>query len=201
MLAISPKIGEVYANVTNVLHLDGSNSDELTIAEIETRKQVPKTINFFRKYIPGFENCCLIQTATQVGVRESRRIIGEYILTKEDVVNGVKYKDTIARGAYPIDIHGTDGGVLHIPVKDGSDYGIPYRCLIPKSLNNVLVVGRAISSDRFAFGSIRVIAQCMAIGQAGGVAAGLCVQNTIENTRNLNINLLKNKLIEQDAYI
>ena len=201
MLSFPPAAGEVYANVANVLHLDGSETDALTKAEIETRKQVPGIIRFFRKYVPGFENCHLIQTAPQIGIRESRRIIGDYLLTLEEALEGTSFEDSIARGAYPSDIHTSDGGVQHTPIRNGSDYGIPFRCLLPKGIKNVLVGGRCISADRGGLGTIRHMAQCMATGHAAGVAAGLCARLSLEETRELQIEKLRAALIEQGAIV
>jgi len=200
MFVFSPKRNEVYINSTNVVHMDGSNEEDLTYAELETRKQVPKVVNFFIKYIPGFRNAYLINTATQIGVRESRRIIGDYILTINDVLQAKKFYDGIAKGAYPSDIHTPDGGLVHKHVQRGSDYDIPYRCLIPKKLNNILVAGRSISADRLAMGSIREMAQCMAMGQAAGTAAAMSVKEEII-PRKLNISSLRENLISQGAII
>lgn len=201
MLSFPPAQGEVYANVANVLHLDGSEAKALTKAEIETRKQVPGIISFFRKYVPGFENCYLIQTAPQIGVRESRRIIGDYLLTLDEALEGTSFEDSIARGAYPSDIHTPDGGVQHTPIRDGLDYGIPFRCLLPKGIKNVIVAGRCISADRGGLGTIRHMAQCMATGHAAGVAAALCVNFSLGETRKLEFEKLRAALIEQDAIV
>jgi len=201
MFTLPPFEGQAYANVANVFHVDGSNAREISLAEIETRKQVPKIMDFFKKYIPGFENCYLIQTAPQLGVRESRRIIGDYILSKDDVLNGVSFHDSIARGAYPSDIHTPDGGVKHIPIRNGRDYGIPFRCLLPKGLENLVVAGRLISCDRIALGTIRNMAQCMATGQAAGTSVGICVKNSLKKIRELSVNELKDILIKQGAIV
>jgi len=200
MFVFSPKRNEVYINSANVVHLDGSSVEDLTYAELETRKQVPKIVDFFIKYIPGFEKAYLINTATQIGVRESRRIIGDYTLTINDVLQVKKFSDGIARGAYPSDVHTPDGGLVHRHVQGGSDYHIPYRCLIPKKLNNIIIAGRSISTERLAMGSIRVMAQCMAMGQAAGTAAAISVKKEVI-PRKLDISLLQKNLISQGAII
>lgn len=201
MFIFPPNKGQVYANIANVFHVDGSNAKEISFAEIETRRQVPKIMDFLKKYIPGFENCYLIQTAPQLGIRESRRIIGDYILSKDDVLNGVSFNDSIARGAYPSDIHTPDGGVQHIFIRDGKDYGIPFRCLLPKGLENLIVAGRSISCDRIALGTIRNMAQCMATGQAAGTSVGICVKNSLKKIRELPIDELRDILIKQGAIV
>jgi hypothetical protein len=176
MCVFSPKAGQVYLNSANVVHVDGSNALELSRAEIETRRQVPKIVGFYQKYVPGFKDAFLLETAPHLGVRESRRITGDYILTGEDVLSGRHFEDGIARGAYPSDIHTPDGGLVHRHIRDGGDYHVPYRCLLPAGIDNILVAGRPISADRIAHGSLRVMAQCMAIGQAAGTAAALSVK-------------------------
>lgn len=175
IFSFSPRRTEVYVNCTNVVHVDGSDVEQMSQAEIATRKQVPEVANFLIKYIPGFTNAYVLDTACQIGPRESRRIMGDYVLTGEDVLEGRRFADGIARGAYPSDIHGPDGGLVHRHIKDGRDYHIPYRCLTPKGLENILVAGRCISCDRIALGSVRVMAQCMATGEAAGTAAALAV--------------------------
>lgn len=200
MGGFSPKKGEIFVNMANVLHVDGSNVEDLTYAEIETRKQVPTIVSFLQKYIPGFEEAFLVETAPQIGVRESRRITGDYVLTAEDVFECKKFHDGIARGAYPSDVHGPDGGVTHRHVKGGNDYHIPYRCMLPLGLENILVAGRSISAERIAMGSFRVMAQCMAMGQAAGTAAALAVRKGL-TPRELDIEQLKTILTKQGAII
>ena len=157
-------------------------------------------MGFYQKYIPGFQEAFLLETAPHLGVRESRRITGDYLLTGEDVLSGRHFEDGIARGAYPSDIHTPDGGLVHRHIRDGRDYHIPYRCLLPVGLDNILVAGRPISSDRIAHGSLRVMAQCMAIGQAAGTAAALSVKKGT-TARKLPIADLLSALTSQGAIL
>jgi hypothetical protein len=200
MFVFSPKRNEVYINCANVVHVDASSVDEVTRAEIETRKQVPQIVKFFNTAVPGFKDAYLLETAPHLGVRESRRIMGDYTLTGDDVLSGKKFSDGIARGAYPSDIHTPDGGLIHKHIQDGRDYHIPYSCLLPQNLHNILVVGRSISVDRVALGSIRVMAQCMAVGEAGGTAAVLALQQGT-SPRKLDIGLLRGTLLKQGAIL
>lgn len=200
MCVFSPRTGQVYLNSANVVHVDGSNVLELSRAEIETRRQVPKIVGFYQKYVPGFKDAFLLETAPHLGVRESRRITGDYILTGEDVLSGRHFEDGIARGAYPSDIHTPDGGLVHRHIRDGRDYHVPYRCLLPAGIDNILVAGRPISADRIAHGSLRVMAQCMAIGQAAGTAAALSVKKGT-TPRKLPIADLLSALTSQGAIL
>jgi hypothetical protein len=200
IFTFSPRTTEVYVNCTNVVHVDGSDVYQTTKAEVETRKQVPKVAAFFRKYMPGFENSYVIDTACQIGTRESRRIIGEYTLTGDEVLSGTRFEDGIAKGAYPSDIHGPDGGLVHRHIKDGRDYDIPYRCLVPRDVDGLLVAGRCISTDRIALGSVRVMAQCMATGEAAGTAASMAASQGCQ-PRALKASVLRKALSDQGAII
>ncbi|MCF8567331.1 FAD-dependent oxidoreductase [Alicyclobacillus tolerans] len=183
-----PNRSEVTINITRVHGIDGTNPDHITHAEIESQKQMFEAIGFLRKYVPGFENCHIVSTPYQVGVRESRHIKGDYVLTKEDVMEGRDFSDQIGRGAYPLDVHDVKPGdeSLGRSVSGGGvtlwkiprSYGIPARCLIPKGLNNVTVGGRAISATHEAAGSVRGQAVGMVTGHAAGVIAALASLNS-----------------------
>jgi hypothetical protein len=163
---------EVGVNTSRIIGLDATKAEDLTRAEIEGRRQVMILTDFLRSTIPGFANCHLITTPAQVGVRETRRIVGEYVLTEDDIVAGRQFPDTIALSAYPIDIHSpVDGGNETVDIKRA--HGIPYRCLLPKGVSNLLAAGRIISVTHQAFAAIRVTPPVFAIGQAAGTAAAL----------------------------
>ena len=190
-------------------NVNTTNGKEVSLAILNTRKQAMRLAKFMRKYVPGYENSYLLQTASQLGIRESRRIIGEYQLTQEDVGNGKDFEDSIARCGRAMNIHSFEGGKvgeIHggrkwLEIKDGKTYGIPYRCLLPKAgPDNLLVVGRAISVDRAALGSVRGQPPCMATGEAAGTAAALAIK-TDTSMRTLNIESLRQQLLKQDAII
>ena len=186
-------------NTTRVFGKDPTELASLTEAEIEGRRQVYRVLGFLKRHVPGFAGAHLLSTGSQIGIRETRRIIGEYTLTGDDVLEARRFPDAVARGSYPVDIHDPSGrgwGVRF--VKDGGSYDIPYRCLVPKEIENLLVAGRCISADHQAIGSTRVMAPCMAMGQAAGLAAALSVQARV-TPRHLNIESLRRALLGQKA--
>ncbi|MNI57443.1 FAD dependent oxidoreductase [compost metagenome] len=147
----------------------------------------------------GFEDAYLQTTAPQIGVRESRRVVGEYMLTAEELLSACKFEDGIARGTYPVDIHNPNGeGTVIKYLKPGEWYEIPFRCLVPKRIENLLVGGRPVSATHEAHSAIRVQPIAIALGQAAGAAAALCVQSG-ELPRELDVCVLQNALKEQGA--
>lgn len=167
--------GVYRVNTSRVQGLDGTNVRDLTRAEIEGRKQAFELIAFFRKYIPGFANCTLIDTAVQIGVRETRRIVGEYMLTADDLISGRAFEDVIALYGYPIDIHSPDRITTEFNTSfhTANVYQLPYRILVPKSIDGLLVAGRCVSATHEALGAIRVMPCAFAMGQAAGAAAAV----------------------------
>jgi hypothetical protein len=127
--------------------------------------------------------------------------MGEYILTAEDVIEGRKFEDGIAKGGHHIDIHGSGTYQQRMPVKGGHSYDIPYGCLVPQSLANVLVAGRCLSSTREANGSARVMGQCMATGEAAGTAAAMCVECNWTDVRDVPVSELRQALKTQGAVL
>jgi len=151
--------------------------------------------------LPGFENAYVMWTSPQVGIREGRRIVGEYVLTAEDVLGGRTFPDGIAKGAYPADIHDPKGGPHSFRfIKDGGSYDVPYRCLVPKGIENLLVAGRAVSCDHVALGSVRLQATVVAIGHAAGAAAALAVKRGV-SPRHVPVDELQRTLVAQGAYL
>jgi hypothetical protein len=171
-----PEPGVWRVNVTRVLGVDGTDPQSLTHGEMEGRRQVWWLMNFMREYCQGFERAQLLDVGTQLGVRETRRVIGEYVLTGEDCLEGRRFPDAIARGSYLIDIHDPTGTRTQLTQIQAPFYDIPYRCLVPKDTDGLLVGGRCISVDHLAFGTTRVIPQCYATGQAAGIAAATAVR-------------------------
>ena len=157
----------------------------------------------FRKYVPGMETCYLISTPNTVGIRESRRIAGGYCLTKEDVVGQASFPDSVGYGSFFIDIHNTKGPGLDAKVwrpAAGFKYQIPYRILVPKDVDNLLVAGRCASCDHEALGSIRVMPQCGVMGEGAGTAAALSLQKKIA-PRALDAGALQAQLRKQGAIV
>jgi 2-polyprenyl-6-methoxyphenol hydroxylase-like FAD-dependent oxidoreductase len=171
---------EAFINMSRVTNLDPLDPWALSRAELAAREQAFEIVAFLRHHIPGCENARIIATGSQIGLRESRRIIGEYVLTGEECLQGCKFADAIARSAYPVDIHQPDGrGNVDLFLPPGETYDIPYRCLVPQQVEGLLVTGRCISTDHMAHGSTRVSPTCMALGQAAGTAAALAVRRSV----------------------
>jgi len=171
---VSPYPDEVTVNMTRVTNIDPLDPDDLTRAEIEARLQVMQLFDFFRARVPGFKNARLAATGAQVGIRESRRIVGRYTLTAQDVLEARQFDDAIARSAYPIDIHNPSGtGTTTRRLAPGESYEIPYRCLVPVDREQLLVAGRCISTTHEALASTRLTPTVMTLGQAAGTAAAL----------------------------
>src|SRR5579863_8100226 len=177
---ISPYPDEVTVNMTRVTDIDPLDPDDLTRAEVESRAQVMQLLEFFRGRVPGFENARIAATGTQVGVRESRRIVGRYTLTAQDILEGREFDDAVARSAYPIDIHNPSGsGTTTHRLPPGSSYEIPFRCLVPINREQLLVAGRCISTTHEALASTRLTPTVMTLGQAAGTAAALANQRGV----------------------
>lgn len=170
--------GILHFNTTRVVKLDPTDPMDVTRAELEAREQVFEMHQFLQENIPGFENSYVLTTAMQIGIRESRMIRGEYILTQEDLKSLVRFDDAIAAANYDMDIHNPEGtGTSHYYFGKGEWYEIPYRCLLPVGINNLLVAGRCISSTHEAQASYRIMPYCAELGQAAGAAVSLATQS------------------------
>ena len=203
-----PRKGEVVFNTTHVGGVDATKWEDLTRAEIEGRRQMMSVVAFVRKYVPGFEDAYLLRSPVHVGVRESRRIVGEYVFSADDVVGAAKFEDAICRLAYPVDVHSGRGeGYLRgeEPTeqngpKAGDWYEIPYRCLLPVGVENVLVAGRCVSSTQAGHGAIRIMPCCAATGQAAGTAAAVSIRSG-KSPREIDVSALLNELRSQRALV
>jgi hypothetical protein len=193
-------------NMIHLAKLDASNGDQLTQAEQISRQMVWKLGQFLRRHVPGFENCHIVNTGGTIGVRETRRILGDYYLTYDDAIDARRFDDDVALCGYRVDIHGYDGGPVYnepergTQVKDYGSYGIPYRSLIPQKVENLLMAGRCISGSHEAQGSYRVMGPCMGMGHAVGTAAALSIREGV-SARRLDAKLLQRTLLEQGAYL
>jgi len=161
-------------NMSRVLDVDPLDPFDLTRAEVEARRQALELIRFFNTSVPGFERARILASGTQVGIRESRRLVGRYTLTRDDVLQGKHFPDAVARSAYPIDIHDPSGaGTTTHRLAEGEAYEIPFRCLVPERVEALLVAGRCISTTHEALASTRLTPTVMTLGQAAGTAAAL----------------------------
>lgn len=193
--------GEISANTTRLF---GSPVDpeELTVAEIEGREKMLQTWTILRRRVPELAQSYILSGASQVHIRESRKVVGDYTLTEEDIGRRTSFPDAIAVGAWPIDIHPTDGFVGVHPHKENppEPYEIPFRCLLPAGIEGLLVAGKPISTTHRAHGSTRVPGTSLATGQAAGVAAAIASRQGI-SLRKLDIRHLRATLIAQGAIV
>lgn len=202
VIGLGIPLGIVDVNATGIPNLNALDPQELTEAEIEGRRQVFEYLNFFQQTIPGFENAQVCSIAPQIGIRETRRIQGEYLLHEEDTLQGKKFDDAIALGAWPVEIHDPETGriVWKFLEKEDDYYTIPLRCLIPRDINNLLVAGRCISTTHIAQASTRVIAQAFATGDAAGILASQAADSKRDPMDILPIKI-QEKLGEQGAIL
>ncbi len=201
ILPVTDSVGG--GNIGHVFNAHGIDETSLTESMIEGRKIMDEYKTFYSKYLEGYENMHLCYTGDMLGIRESRRIKGDYCLAGDDFKNRADFDDEIGRYAYPVDIH------IMKPTKEafdayeqeytekmvygvGESYGIPYRILLPEGLSNVLVAGRCVSTDRQMQASVRVMPGCYITGQAAGIAASLACDG--EDTRKISVTELKNKI-------
>ena len=196
-----PHPGVLHLNSTRIVKLNPVNAQDVTKAEIEAREQAFELYYFLKENFKSCRDSQLTATAMEIGVRESRMIEGDYLLTQEDLVNCVKFPDSICTGNYDIDIHNPEGsGTSHYYFAPGAYYTIPYRCLTPKNTKNLLVAGRCISSTHEAQASYRIMPICCCLGQAAGTAAALAKKGNCM-VRAIAVDQLQALLREQGAMI
>lgn len=195
-----PQKDQVAVNVTRLQGIDGTKAEDLTRAELETREQAWGVHQFLKKYVGGFENSYILDTGVQVGVRETRHIVGDYELTEDDVLSGASFPDGIACGTFAIDIHPPEGEAQIFSGSGKKVYEIPYRSLLPAGISNLWVAGRCISATHAAFGSARVMATSMAMGQGAGTAAAMAAKSGV-TSREVDTLLLRKTLISQGQYL
>lgn len=198
-------------NVGHAFGVDATSEESLTEFLLEGRARLPEFERFYREYVPGFEQSELVGSGSLLGIRESRRIMGDYVLGLEDFKRRAVFADEIGRYCYPVDIHPYKPSPetykafeqeFHQTLRyaPGESYGIPYRCLTPQKTSNLLVAGRCISCDQKMQGSVRVMPGCFITGQAAGMAAAMCCQNNC-HSRALDIKELQQRLREIGAFL
>jgi hypothetical protein len=191
-----PQAGDAAVMMTHIHRRDGTNAEDLTAASVEGRRQVQEALALFRRCAPKFgDSVRLTATGAQIGVRETRRILGDYVLTKEDLSSARHFPDGLVSGQFPLDIHSPDSAEQFAEVLK-KPYWIPYRCQLPKGLDGILTAGRCISGTHEAHASYRVTGICAGLGHAAGTAAALACRQKC-TPRNLDLTLLKNTLQEQ----
>ena len=194
-----PVKGRFKINTTRIAHIDATDTEQITAAVMEGRKQVQKVMKFLQKYVPGCEEIQLLQVASTLGVRETRHIKGRYKLTAQDIMERKHFDDAICTFAYAIDIHNSEGGGATFQQVNGY-YTIPFGCLVPEDVGNLLVAGRCISGTSEAAASYRVIPCCVATGQAAGTAAALALKAG-KLPGDVDIPELRKVLVDQGAVI
>lgn len=193
--------GVVTCNMTNCINVDGTNPDDLTRATLICRNQIDPIVEFLRGYVPGFEHCCLISSASVIGVRETRHFEGEARITEYDISEARVFDDwAVTRASFNFDVHSLTGsGLDETGVQKNftqeKGYTIPYGCLVPAKIDGLLLAGRDISGTHMAHSNFRVMPICANMGQAAGIAAAICTRNEIQ-PRALDIKKLQNKLME-----
>ena len=197
-------------NIGHTFGVDGTDERSLTRALTEGRRRLSEYERYYKEYLTGFDRMTLVATGSLLGIRETRRIMGEYVLGLDDFCNRAAFEDEIGRYCYPVDMHSAvptkeaQAKSLEefrtLRYKDGESYGIPYRSLVPRGLANLLVAGRCISSDRYMQGSVRVMPGCYITGQAAGMAAALMAEGNL-NSRQIDVGELQRRLIDLGAYL
>jgi len=190
-----PQGTHVLVNSTRIPYFRGNDSKELTDALVSGRKQTEAAFRFMKAFIPGFEKAFIMDTASMLGIRESRRITGDYIFTDDDVNSLRKFDDAIVSNFGGMEIHAIDGnGTKITELGEGEYYHVPYRCIIAKDFNNLYMAGRCFSANHAALSAARNIAYCMALGQAAGSAAAQLTHRGKKNVREIEIKALQKEL-------
>lgn len=167
-------------NMSRVINIDGSDTDSLNNGEIIAQKQVIALVDFLKTFIPGFEHSYYMQSGFTLGVRETKRMVGKYVLSGQDAIRCKTFANPVARGSYIIDIHDPSGKSRAVggDIK-GRFYDIPYGSIVSKNIKNLLAAGRCISADHIAHASTRIQGTCILTGQAAGTAAAICAKQNI----------------------
>lgn len=193
--------GVITINMTNALDIDGTNALDLTKAHATCRQQMEPIKNFLREFVPGFEDCYIISSASIVGIRETRHFEGEKTLTAEDILSAKVFDDWVVTHAhFNFDVHNITGAGLdktgcQAKFPQSKTYTIPYGCLVPKHIDGLLLAGRNISGTHMAHSSYRVMPICVNLGQAAGTAAAIAISNQ-QKVRDISVAHLQTLLLE-----
>jgi len=199
MFTIPGKPSNIFFNCPELgMQKNVLDADFMSEKQIQGKKAIFRIANFMKKFIPGFENAYVSEIAPMLGIRETRRIEAEYVLTTDDILDYKKYEDSIAVSNYPVDVHGIPGNALKDSYKkdilpEEKYFDIPYRCLVPKGVDNLLVAGRCAGFDFISQSSVRVHFTCQSMGEAAGIACSLKNKTGVP-FRELNGVLIKEKM-------
>ena len=201
LVFVGPGDGILHFNTTRIVKHDPTDPFEVSRAEITARKQINEMLVFLKEHSTAFEHASLVYVANHIGVRESRKLKGVHVLTTDELKSCVKFEDRIALGNYDIDIHNPLGtGTYIYRFEPGEYYSIPYRSLLPKEYDNMLVAGRCLSADHGAHSSVRIMPICACLGEAAGIAAAMAkASNT--NAHTVDVAALQNRLRERGAVL
>lgn len=197
--------GIVTCNMTNCIDVDGTSAKDLTKAELLCRSQIEPIVAFLKEFVPGFEDCYVISSSSLIGVRETRHFEGEYTLTEQDILEAKVFDDwAVTRAHFNFDVHSLSGAGLDVTgaqheFKQNKGYTIPYRCLVPKKVDDLFLAGRNISGTHKAHSNFRAMPICANMGQAAGTAAALCCKLDV-TPRNLDVAVLQNALRSQGVF-
>lgn len=201
LVFFGPGEGILHFNTTRIVKHDPTDPFDVSRAEMLARKQINEMLVFLKENSSAFKHSSLVYVANHIGVRESRKLKGAHVLTVDELKNCVKFEDRIALGNYDIDIHNPLGtGTYIYRFGDGEYYSIPYRSLLPKELDNMLVAGRCLSADHGAHSSVRIMPICACLGEAAGIAVAVAKASG-HNTSTVNVSTVQNKLREKKAII
>ncbi|WP_422033271.1 FAD-dependent oxidoreductase [Roseovarius sp.] len=195
----------VHLNITRI-EQDGRAPNPLDVAEMSAaeangRRMAELYLEAFRAHVQGYRDAWLLDTGTQIGVRESRRVTGDHMLTEEEVLGGARFADAIGACAWPVEEHGADRATRWVWLPDGSYYQIPWRCLLPRGIDGLVMAGRCVSATHVAQASLRVAGTCFAMGEAAGIGAALATERHGGDLRALDVQALRAELAERGAYL
>ena len=194
LLSYTGRPNELLVNMSRIIGVDATDAVELSEATVKAHLQVMHIVDFLKRYVPGFENSFLVESSDVLGVRETRRLVGQYVLNGSDAINCVHFDDNIGCGSYMIDIHDPFGKARAIGgYVNGDCYGIPYRSLVPKTVKNLLVSGRCISVDHITHASTRIQGTCVITGQAAGTAASVAIDSD-KSVQTIDVKELQDRL-------
>ena len=190
---------EIWVNMTRVSGTDSTLPESYTRGEIVARDQMRTVTEYLKRFVPGFADAWVDRVSPFMGIRESRQTECEYMLTGDDIISSRRFPDCIAVAGYPLDIHHSKGGDCTM-VFATDNYDIPYRCLVPKGVENLLVAGRCSGYTHEAMASTRVMSTCMAVGEAAGRAARIALRQGVPPSR-VDVDVLRKELKDTGAYL
>lgn len=190
---------EIWVNMTRVSGVDSTDPVSYTKGEHDARQQMYEVIAYLRDFVPGFESAWLERSAAFMGIRESRVIVGKYVMTAQDILEQKQFEDAIAVAGYPVDIHHAKGGDCTMLFCEDA-YPIPYGVLVPEKIEGLLVAGRCSAMDHEAMAATRVMSTCMALGEAAGNAARIAIADGVEVSA-VDVTKVQQALLENGAFL